>query len=43
MHEFLHVIGLWHPQKKYPFNTVIGRNNYVIMENQTIHLSNMKP
>lgn len=34
MHEFLHALGLWHPQKEYPFHTAIGRNNYVILENQ---------
>ena len=34
MHEFLHAIGISHPQKEYPFYTAIGRNTYVVLEAQ---------
>ncbi len=34
MHEFLHAIGISHPQNEYPFYTAIGRNTYVVLEAQ---------
>lgn len=36
MHEFLHAIGIDHPEKEYPFYTVMGVNTYVVLEAQEV-------